>query len=175
MTPVDGTSLRTHAKSALLLRALAPALVVCACQHSPLAPTGDSGGNLRAYVAEVRRLNAEGAPKAIRGRCASACTIFLGVKNVCVEPTAQLWFHAAHFPNDRRLDPLGSLEMLAFYPPRIREWVIHTGALESVDFDEAKKLTGEQLVLMGVAPCSRTSDAAPSMNAPLDRRPTRTT
>lgn len=164
MIPVGGTSLRTYTKATLFLRVLAPALAVCACQQSSFEPAGDAGGNLRAYVAEVRRLNAEGASKAISGRCASACTIFLGVKNVCVAPTAQLLFHAAHFPNDTRPDPVGSLEMLSFYPPSIREWVIRTRALESVDFDDAKRLTGEQLVLMGVTPCS-IPDAAPSENA----------
>ena len=51
-----------------------------------------------------------------------------------------------------------------FYPPNIREWVIHARALESIDFDDAKKLTGEQLILMGVTPCS-IPDAAPSENA----------
>lgn len=144
-----------------------------ACQNVPFAPLQDSGGNLRGYVAEVRRLNAEGGSKAIRGVCASACTIYLGVKNVCVEPTAQFWFHAAHLPGDARPDPLGSLEMLSYYPPRVREWVIRRQALESVDFDDAKKLTGEQLVLMGVAPCPRNSDseAAPNANARGGLRP----
>lgn len=140
---------------------------VGACQSVPFAGLHDSGGSLRAFAADVRRLNAEGATKAIRGACASACTIYLGVKNVCVEPNAQLWFHAAHLPGDAHPDPLGSLEMLSYYPPRVREWVIRTQALESVDFDDTKKLTGEQLVLMGVPPCSRDSDsdAAPSENA----------
>lgn len=155
--------MRRYSKPIPLLGALAIALAAGACQNVSFGRLQDSGGNLRGYVAEVRRLNAEGASKAIRSICASACTIFLGVKKVCVEPTAQLWFHAAHLPSDTRPDALGSLEMLSYYPPRVREWVIRTQALESIDFDDAKKLTGEQLVLMGVAPCSRgsDSDAAP--------------
>jgi hypothetical protein len=121
----------------------------------------DSGGNLRAYVEEVKRLNAQGAPKTIRGVCVSACTIFLGVKKVCVEPTAQLWFHAAHLPRGGDTDALGSLEMLSYYPPRVREWAIRFQALESVDFDDTKMLTGEQLAHMGVPRCVRGSDAGP--------------
>ena len=129
------------------------ALAVGACQSvSPAAPR-DSGGNLRSYVADVQRLNAQGAPKAIRGVCVSACTIYLGVKNVCVEPTAQLWFHAAHLPGDSSPDTLGSLEMLAFYPPRVREWIIQSGALVSTGFDNSKMLSGKDLTSLGVPAC----------------------
>ncbi|MBG0810031.1 hypothetical protein IY145_11645 [Methylosinus sp. H3A] len=126
-----------------------------------MAPPRDAGGNLRSYVADVQRLNAEGAPKAIRGVCASACTIYLGVKNVCVERTAQLWFHAAHLPGDSHPDALGSLEMLAFYPPRVREKVIRSGAFDSTDFDNSKSISGEELISMGVPAC-RSADSGAS-------------
>jgi hypothetical protein len=115
-------------------------------------PAVDGGGNLRGYFAEVKRLNAQRAGKRIDGDCVSACTAFLGVKNVCVTPAARLWFHAASLPGAAP-DALGSLEMLSYYPPRVRAWAIRTGALESVTFRETKVLTGEQLVLMGVAAC----------------------
>lgn len=151
------------------------AIALGGCRNVSFTPLLDSGGNLRGYVAEVQRLNAKGSSKAIRGVCASACTIYLGVKNVCVEPTAQLWFHAAHLPNDSHPDPLGSLEMLSYYPPSIRDWAIRTGALENTGFDEAKKLTGEQLVLMGVAPCVRGWGAAPNPEAAGMKRASLTT
>ncbi len=132
---------------------VALALMLAGCQGAPLATPRDAGGNLRAYIDEARRLDARGAPKAIRGVCASACTIFLGLRNVCVEPGAQFWFHAAHLPDDPRPDSLGSLEMLAFYPPRVREWVMRSGALDNTDFDRAKMLSGEALIAMGVSAC----------------------
>ncbi|WP_036293032.1 hypothetical protein [Methylosinus sp. PW1] len=130
---------------------LALALLLAGCQGASV--TRDAGGNLRAYMDEARRLDARGAQKAIRGVCASACTIYLGLRNVCVEPGAQLWFHAAHLPDDPSPDSLGSLEMLAFYPPRVREWVMRSGALDSTDFDKAKMLSGEALIAMGVPAC----------------------
>ncbi len=120
----------------------------------------DNGGNLRAYAAQVRALNALGAVKRLDGACISACTIFLGVKNVCVTPSANLWFHAASSPGTGDTSALGSLEVLSHYPPRVREWAIRTRALETVDLNDAKRLTGEQLVIMGVAACDATDGRA---------------
>ncbi len=128
-------------------------VAVAACRNARFDESSDSGGNLREYAAQVNRLNAQGAAKVIRGVCASACTILLGVKKVCVEPTAELWFHAAHLPGVDQPDSLGSLEMLSFYPPPVREWAIRTQAIESVDFNASKKLSGEQLIGMGISPC----------------------
>jgi hypothetical protein len=128
-------------------------LVLCACRGENLAPTQDLGGNLHAYVADVRRLDASGAAKAIRGVCASACTIYLGARKVCVEPDAQLWFHAAHLPGDTDPDPIGSLEMLSYYPTRVRDWAIRQKALETTELDGARMLDGESLIRMGVPRC----------------------
>ncbi len=136
------------------LVALAGALAIGSCQGAAdRVATEDGGGNLRAYAAQVRELNERGATKAISGVCASACTMFLGVKKVCVEPSAQFWFHAAHLPDDATPDELGSLQMLSYYPPSVRAWAISVRALESADFNDAKKLTGEDLIRMGVARC----------------------
>ena len=54
------------------------------------------GGYAPDFVAIVRRYNASGEPFRIEGSCKSACTLFLGVRNVCVERGATLMFHAGH-------------------------------------------------------------------------------
>ena len=54
------------------------------------------GGYVPEFVAIVRRYNASGEPFRIEGTCKSACTIFLGIRNVCVERSATLMFHAGH-------------------------------------------------------------------------------
>jgi hypothetical protein len=48
------------------------------------------------FVAIVRRYNASGEAFRIEGTCKSACTLFLGIRNVCVERNATLMFHAGH-------------------------------------------------------------------------------
>jgi hypothetical protein len=113
----------------------------------------DHGGPLAAYRAEARRLDAAGEELAIRGLCASACTIFLGLRKVCVAPSAVFWFHAARLPGADAPDPLATLEMLSAYPPAVRDWAIRAKALETIDFDRAKALTGDDLIRMGLPRC----------------------
>jgi hypothetical protein len=117
------------------------------------ARAGDLGGKLRAYTAQVERLNREKRAKRISGVCASACSVFLGVRRVCIERDAQVWFHAAYQPASLRPDPTGSLVMLSYYPRRVRRWVIQTGALEQTSWSAEHMLTGEQLIQMGLSPC----------------------
>lgn len=113
----------------------------------------DHGGPLAIYRAEARRLDAAGEALAIRGLCASACTIFLGLRKVCVAPGAVFWFHAARLPGAQAPDPLATLEMLSSYPPAVRDWAIRVKALESLDFDGAKALSGDDLIRMGLPRC----------------------
>jgi hypothetical protein len=54
------------------------------------------GGYVPDFVAIVRQYNRSGEPFRIEGTCKSACTLFLGIRNVCVERSATLMFHAGH-------------------------------------------------------------------------------
>ena len=67
----------------------------------PAAAEGSSagrgdGGYVPDFVAIVHRYNASGETFRIEGICKSACTLFLGIRNVCVERSATLMFHAGH-------------------------------------------------------------------------------
>jgi hypothetical protein len=120
-----------------------------------LAKAMDSGGNIHAYAAAVDYLNNAGRKKAIVGVCVSACTMYLGVRKVCVDPEAELWFHAAHLPSNTRPDPAGSLIMLSHYPKHVRAWVIQVGALERTEWDGRAVLSGRQLIGMGIRACRK--------------------
>ena len=77
------------------LAAAAIALVSTLAQ----AETSDQysgGGDFSKFKPALDRANATGEVFRIRGTCASNCTIFLGVRNVCVERSARLMFHAGH-------------------------------------------------------------------------------
>ena len=54
------------------------------------------GGYMPDFIAIIRQYNNIGDPFRIEGICKSACTMFLGIRNVCVERDAQLMFHAGH-------------------------------------------------------------------------------
>jgi hypothetical protein len=67
----------------------------------PAAAEGSSagrgeGGYVPDFLIIVRQYNASGEAFRIQGVCKSACTIFLGIRNVCVERSATLMFHAGH-------------------------------------------------------------------------------
>jgi hypothetical protein len=54
------------------------------------------GGQFARFDPVVAEYNRSGELFRIEGHCQSACTLFLGIRNVCIEPGAQLLFHAGH-------------------------------------------------------------------------------
>ncbi len=53
----------------------------------------DMGGSIGARQKKIRQLRLKRQRVEIRGRCYSACTMYLGLKNVCVSSDAVLGFH----------------------------------------------------------------------------------
>lgn len=81
--------------------AIAKAAVLALGLTTPAAAEGSSagraeGGYVPDFVAIVRQYNRSGEPFRIEGVCKSACTLFLGIRSVCVERNATLMFHAGH-------------------------------------------------------------------------------
>ena len=58
-------------------------------------PHGE-GGYVPDFVKIVRQYNASGEEFRIEGTCKSACTLFLGIRNACIERSASLMFHGGH-------------------------------------------------------------------------------
>jgi hypothetical protein len=56
------------------------------------------GGSTAGYARMVQLHNQTGELFRITGHCQSACTMFLAIRNVCVEPSARLLFHAGRVP-----------------------------------------------------------------------------
>jgi hypothetical protein len=52
------------------------------------------GGSAKVFEQHVARFRQSGEPFRITGHCQSACTMFLALPNVCIEPGAELLFHA---------------------------------------------------------------------------------
>jgi hypothetical protein len=78
--------------AAATLLALLPASASAAGSSVPYG----AGGYFARYDPIVRRFNRSGELFRIEGRCQSACTLFLGIRNVCVERSASLGFHGGH-------------------------------------------------------------------------------
>jgi hypothetical protein len=80
------------------------ALFVVLFSSSAMAGTSQGygvGGRFAVYDPIVAAHNKSGELFKIEGRCQSACTLFLGIRNLCIERNAVLAFHAG---NDRSGD-----------------------------------------------------------------------
>jgi hypothetical protein len=133
-----------------LVAALPILIVVAVPTHVHAAPEGSSagygeGGYVPNFVAIVRRYNARGEPFRIEGVCKSACTIFLGIRNVCVERTATLMFHAGHdiAENVTGPDTRASRAALYRYNDALRRYLLDGHHL---DTDAFHSLPGSSII-----------------------------
>ena len=71
-------------------------LVASSAAHAATSERFAKGGWIQDFQPEIDRVNASGELFRIKGHCQSNCTLFLGVRNVCAERSAQLLFGAGH-------------------------------------------------------------------------------
>lgn len=72
----------------------------------------------------------------IEGGCQSACTIFLKLRNVCIDPNAELLFHAANNPRSTAI-------MLASYNSRLRRFLMENHYMDTPQFHT---ISGRQMI-----------------------------
>jgi hypothetical protein len=103
------------------------------------------GGYLPDFVKIVSQYNTSGEPFRIQGTCKSACTIFLGIGNVCVERDAKLMFHAGHDIAENRSGPdtRASRAMLYRYNEGLRHYLLEG---HHMDTEEFHSLSGGELI-----------------------------
>ncbi len=85
------------------------------------------GGSTQKFAADRARLNAKGEQMRITGHCQSACTMFLAARKVCVEPSANLLFHAGN-------DATATKRMLDSYKPALRKYLVDNKIMETKAF-----------------------------------------
>jgi len=91
------------------------------------------GGNYARFDPVVAQYNASGELFRIQGHCQSSCTLFLAIRNVCVEPSAMLLFHSAH-DRQRNVSPALTQHMLAAYNAPLREYVTANHFMDTLAF-----------------------------------------
>jgi lipoprotein-anchoring transpeptidase ErfK/SrfK len=126
--------------------AVAITLIPCVAYGAEVVAGNDEGGLLGAYVEKYRAMAARGDTLVVDGPCYSACTLALGIVDVCVTPRASFGFHMAqsvtlfgYFP-----DYYWSRYMMAYYPPEIRAWIVSKGGLTP----DLKILRGNELAAL---------------------------
>jgi hypothetical protein len=103
------------------------------------------GGYVPDFVKIVRQYSASGEQFRIEATCKSACTLFLGIRNVCIERDAKLMFHAGHDISENRtgLDTRASSAALYRYNESLRRYLVEG---HHMDTDAFHTLTGAELV-----------------------------
>jgi hypothetical protein len=85
------------------------------------------GGITREFAPKVREADRAGKTFRISGHCQSACTMFLAVRTVCIEPSARLLFHAGRTAR-------GTRDMINSYNPKLRAYLVANGIMDSAAF-----------------------------------------
>lgn len=132
-----------------ICRSLAIATVLCSPVSLARAETSSlpysEGGYVPDFQKIVRQHNESGEPFRIEGTCKSACTLFLGIRNICVERGAKLMFHAGHDIKENRTGPdtRASRAMLDRYSEGLRSYLLEG---HHMDTEEFHALPGSELV-----------------------------
>jgi hypothetical protein len=93
----------------------------------------EMGGRYARFDPVVSQYNRSGELFRIEGHCQSSCTLFLGIRNVCVDRNATLLFHAAH-DRGQNVSPSLTSHMLGAYNAGLRNYVTANHYMETLAF-----------------------------------------
>ena len=93
----------------------------------------EMGGPYARFEPVVDRYNRSGELFRIDGHCQSSCTLFLGIRNVCVDRNATLLFHAAH-DRGQNVSPSLTSHMLGACNAGLRNYVTANHYMETLAF-----------------------------------------
>lgn len=133
--------------------------VTAAVQAQAIMRVGnDHGGSVAERITQINRIRATGTRVEIRdGYCQSACTMYLGLNNVCVGPSARFGFHGpainaraglAMMPDEFEY---WSQLMANYYPPQLRGWFLSTARYEIFGIID---VSGAELIRLGIPECT---------------------
>jgi hypothetical protein len=95
------------------------------------------------FQAAVRQYNVSGERLRIDTYCPSACTMFLGVRNACITPSATLAFHAGGSMKRGVPNALRTAQMLSTYKPALRRYLTSHHFMDTFDFHT---ISGEEMI-----------------------------
>jgi hypothetical protein len=113
----------------------------------------DRGGLMEARSNQIRQLRATGQRVELRGICYSSCTMYLGLPNVCVAPTAKFGFHGPSWYGAALEPPdfeYWSQLMARSYREPLRSWFLRTGRHRTSGY---YRMNGTDLIRMGYSRC----------------------
>lgn len=123
----------------------------------PLVVTDDYGGSLPERVQQIEAMRRKGISVAVPyGHCMSACTLYLGLPDTCVGPSAVFGFHGPSAGQSTIGLPQAEFEhwtrlMASYYPPPLRRWFLREGRYTTLTY---KTVSGAELIRLGVRACT---------------------
>jgi hypothetical protein len=91
------------------------------------------GGQFARFDPVVSQYNQSGEVFRIEGHCQSACTLFLGIRNVCIDRNATLLFHAGH-DRSKNITASSTSHMLGAYNASLRDYVTSNHYMDTLAF-----------------------------------------
>jgi hypothetical protein len=91
------------------------------------------GGWFAQFDPIVRQYSQSGELFRVEGHCQSACTLFLGIRNVCVDRGARLLFHAGH-DRQRNISASATRHLMNAYNARLRAYLVANHVMETLAF-----------------------------------------
>lgn len=131
------------------------AVPALATSSGPLVVQSDKGGMLRPRYLQIAELYETGREVRIVGEeCSSACTLYLGLENICLSPTTRFGFHGPSLLgllplSEARFEEL-SRTMAEFYPEPVRAWFLNEARYLRYD---VAYLGGDYLISLGYRAC----------------------
>lgn len=130
------------------------AVALRAAPQPPLVIRNDRGGRVGVRAKEVAALRSSGRRVELRGRvCLSSCTMYLGLKGTCVEPSTVFGFHGPSYYGralSKRDFEHWSHVIAAHYPAQLSAWYLRDGRHRRSGYHRIK---GQTLIGMGIARC----------------------
>lgn len=115
----------------------------------------DLGGRIDLRAQEIARLRAEGRTVELRGEaCVSACTMYLGLDDVCVDPRTTFGFHGPSsygVPMPPEYFEYWSKFLAGYYKKPLSDWFMKSARYE---LHAIYNLSGEELIRLGYRPCA---------------------
>ena len=125
---------------------------------APVIVMKDVGGLVADYQSQTAIYRASEREVRLH-ECRSACTMALGLPNVCVYPDSTLKFHFAYDPRNHQTNPEVSQQLFDSYPAAVRA---RLGILTR----NYKVLSGSELIKLGIKDCNEPKTNEPKTGEP---------
>jgi len=130
--------------SAIVLLFVAPAMAGSSAGYG-------QGGWFEQFDPIVARYNRTGEEFRIEGHCQSSCTLFLAIRSVCIEPDANLLFHAGH-DRSGTISASATNHLLGAYNGSLRRYLLANHAMDTLAFHQ---VSGSDMIrIFGYRACT---------------------